>query len=191
MSRYFNDFSDLDSGEDLEHYGVPGMKWGVRKDPGYHAARTGWGTKRMAKRDANEFAKAKMYYGEGAGNRRKLIKNQVNQRSKDKFYKQIYDQQMGKQDWAKRAEGAKKERGRTDRRETAKKTTRGVAHVLAGDGARASAAALAIGGGIILAHKTGADKAIFDAGRDMFDSMRANATYQPYTVDDLLSGRMG
>ena len=41
----------LDEDAALEHYGVKGMKWGVRRD---------------AKRDANKFAKAKMYYGEGA-----------------------------------------------------------------------------------------------------------------------------
>ena len=44
---------------ELMHYGVKGMKWGVR---------------RRAHRDAKEYTQAKMYYGEGAGNRRKLIK---------------------------------------------------------------------------------------------------------------------
>lgn len=47
---------------ELMHYGVKGMKWGVR---------------RRARRDAKEFTQAKMYYGEGAGNRRKLIKATV------------------------------------------------------------------------------------------------------------------
>ena len=42
---------------ELMHYGVKGMKWGVR---------------RRARRDAKEFTQAKMYYGEGAGNRRKI-----------------------------------------------------------------------------------------------------------------------
>lgn len=31
MGRYYNDFSDL-GGEELEHYGVLGMRWGVRKE---------------------------------------------------------------------------------------------------------------------------------------------------------------
>ena len=44
---------------ELMHYGVKGMKWGVR---------------RRARHDAKEFTQAKMYYGDGAGNRRKLIK---------------------------------------------------------------------------------------------------------------------
>lgn len=31
MSRYYNDFSDLNDPEALKHYGVKGMKWGVHK----------------------------------------------------------------------------------------------------------------------------------------------------------------
>lgn len=45
---------------ELMHYGGKGMKWGVR---------------RRARRDAKEFTQAKMYHGEGAGNRRKNARN--------------------------------------------------------------------------------------------------------------------
>lgn len=65
---------------ELMHYGVKGMKWGVR---------------RRARRDAKEFTQAKMYYGEGAGNRRKLIKATVKARSKDPFYKSEFDKAVG------------------------------------------------------------------------------------------------
>ena len=72
---------------ELMHYGVKGMKWGVR---------------RRARRDAKEYTQAKMYYGEGAGNRRKLIKATVK---------------------------ARRQRGRKNARNSAGKTVRGVGNI--------------------------------------------------------------
>ena len=83
---------------ELYHYGVKGMKWGVRKQT------------KQAKKDAKEFARAKMFYGEGAGNRRKLIKNTVAQRSKDPAYKKAFDEALAKQDMAKHVAKARGER---------------------------------------------------------------------------------
>lgn len=45
----------------LEHYGVKGMKWGVRRN-NYEGASAR--TNREASKDAKEFARAKMFYGE-------------------------------------------------------------------------------------------------------------------------------
>lgn len=54
----------------LAHHGVKGMRWGVRKQRTPGVSRK---TDRAARKDAKEFTQAKMYYGEGAGNRRKMI----------------------------------------------------------------------------------------------------------------------
>ena len=67
------------------HYGVKGMKWGVRRE---------------AKRDAKEAARAKMSYGEGAGNRRKLINESVKAKSKkDPNYKKAFDYYYESKTW--------------------------------------------------------------------------------------------
>ena len=53
-----------------------------------------------------------MYYGEGAGNRRKRINSTVEQRSKDPVYKKAFEDAFSKQDMAKHAKKAKSERMR-------------------------------------------------------------------------------
>ena len=42
---------------------------------------------------------ARMYYGEGAGNRRKMIKAKVDQRSKDAAYKKAFDNHVSNTHW--------------------------------------------------------------------------------------------
>lgn len=86
---------------ELMHYGIKGMKWGVR---------------RRARRDAKEYTQAKMYYGEGAGNRRKLVKATVKARSKDPFYKSEFDKAVANTDMSKRASQARRQRGRKIKR---------------------------------------------------------------------------
>lgn len=63
-----------------------------------------------------------MHYGEGAGNRRKLIKA----RSKDPFYKSEFDM-------SKRASQARRQRGRKNARNSAGKTVRGVGNIATGN----------------------------------------------------------
>ena len=117
------------SHSELMHYGVKGMKWGVR---------------RRARRDAKEFTQAKMYYGEGAGNRRKLIKATVKARSKDPFYKSEFDKAVANTDMSKRASQARRQRGRKNARNTTGKTVRGIGNIATGNVSRAGGA-LALG----------------------------------------------
>ena len=110
------------SHSELMHYGVKGMKWGVR---------------RRARRDAKEYTLARMYYGEGAGNRRKLIKATVKARSKDPFYKSEFDKAVAKTDMSKRASQAQRQRGRKNARNATGKTVRGVGNIASGNVGRA------------------------------------------------------
>lgn len=128
----------------LAHFGVKGMKWGVRKNsiPGVSPR-----TSREAKRDANEFAKAKMFYGEGAGTRRKLIKAKVESKStKDPSYKKAFDHHLGNQDLGKRASQARGERKRKDVAKSTAKTARGVKNLVMQTGAPVTIGALAVYG---------------------------------------------
>lgn len=128
----------------LMHFGVKGMKWGVRKDsiPGVSSR-----TSREARKDATEFAKAKMFFGEGAGTRRKLIKAKVESKSaKDPSYKKAFDHHLGNQDLGKRASQARGERKRKDVAKTTAKTARGVKNLVLQTGAPVTLGALAVYG---------------------------------------------
>ena len=128
----------------LAHYGVKGMRWGQRKAaiPGVSPR-----TSREAKKDATEFAKAKMFYGEGAGTRRKLIKAKVESKSaKDPSYKKAFDHHLDNQDMGKRASQARGERARKDTFNTTAKTARGVKNLILKTGAPVTLGALAVYG---------------------------------------------
>lgn len=137
----------------LAHYGVKGMKWGVR---------------RKARKDAKEYARANMYYGEGAGNRRKLIRATVKERSKDSRYKAEFDKELAKQDMSKHASAAKRERKAADVKKSAGKMARGLVNAATGNMSRASAAALVVYAGL---HVTGADRIIANKAKQSVKSI--------------------
>lgn len=139
--------------ESLSHYGVPGMKWGVRKSD------------RVAKKDAKEYTSAKMYYGEGAGTRRKLIKAKVEQRSKNPNYKKAFDQYVSNTDMSKRSDQAMGKRRRTDAVNSTRKTVRGIGHMMRGNQRYASLAAAGIFTVAVAAHKSGVDRQLLAYGK--------------------------
>lgn len=141
----------------LAHYGVKGMKWGVRN---------------AARRDANESARAKLFYGEGAGTRRKLIKAKVESRSKDPNYKAAFDHYMSKQDLGKRASQATSERRRKDVVKGTAKTARGVHRQLTGGFGGVSIASAAIAGAYVYARQTGLDQVIINKTQQAFKDQR-------------------
>lgn len=119
---------------DLKHWGVKGMRWGVRRSSTLSGV--SHKTYKEAKRDAKEFTRAKMFYGEGAGNRRKLIKATVESKSKkDPAYKKAFDHHVENTDLGKRASQARGERARKDTTKTVGKTARGVKNLVLQTGA--------------------------------------------------------
>lgn len=132
-------------GDTLAHAGVKGMKWGVRKARPSGVSRR---TNRDAAKDAKEFARAKQFYGEGAGTRRKLIKAKVEGKSKrDPSYKKAFDTNLARQDTSKHASKAVSERRRKNVAKSTKQTTGAVARRFTGEmGTKAAFVALAAGG---------------------------------------------
>ncbi|QYC55001.1 hypothetical protein QCN36_gp13 [Arthrobacter phage CastorTray] len=152
----------------LMHYGVKGMRWGKRSA---RPSTTPRSTERAAAKDAKEAALAKMYYGEGAGTRRKLIKTTVEARKKnDPAYAEAYDRHFGNQNMDKVTNKAVKQRKRTDRVNATVKTGKGVRHILNGNSQYANATAAILVGGALYAHKKGIDKMLLDKGKTLINS---------------------
>ena len=131
----------------LIHYGILGMKWGVRKAE-WEADRAAKKTMKEATKDAEEYARAKMYYGEGAGTRRKLINATVKQKSKDPAYKKAFDDALSKQDMSVHAAKARAERKSNDAKAGVAKTARGLKNLAGFAGVGLGALAI---GGIVMA----------------------------------------
>lgn len=146
--------SDESVDDFLEHFGVKGQRWGVRKN---NLAGVSNRTNREARKDAEEFSRAKMFFGEGAGTRRKLIKNTVDAKQKrDSDYAKAFDHHLGRQDMSSHASKARGERSRTDKKQTAKRSAGMVARKFTGEmGTTAAFTAAALAGGAYLTSPSG------------------------------------
>ena len=171
--------------EVLEHHGIKGMHWGTRKDDAPGVSRS---TNRNAKKDANEFARAKAFYGEGAGTRRKLIKQTVEGKSKKSAgYKKAFDHHLANQDTSKHVDKARAERKRKNVKNSTAKTARGVSHMLRGNSQYASAAAATLVGGALYAHKKGIDKIVLNAGKTALSDLKRRKNFRAgMSADDFL-----
>lgn len=129
----------------LVHHGVLGMHWGRRGASTVHPslAHIHPKTLKEASKDAEEFTRAKLFYGEGAGTRRKLIKATVETKKKrDSHYAKAFDHYVSQTNLHIRANQARRERKRKDTTGYVKKTARGVKQILQGNNQYANTAAL-------------------------------------------------
>jgi hypothetical protein len=118
---------------------------------------------REAMKDAFETARAQMFYGEGAGTRRKLIASSVaSKMAKNPAYAVFYKRALEMQDMAQHAVAARKERRRRD---VMRAFNRNTYAVIAGKYTGVNAAVLVCVGTMFYLHKSGRDKRIVDSVR--------------------------
>jgi hypothetical protein len=161
------------------------MHWGHHKTEGVSRS-----DNRAARKDAKEFARAKMFYGESAGTRRKLIKNKVEGKSKNNpGYKKAFDDHLSRQDMSKHTDKAIGERKRRTARKSTAKTARGIGHLLNGNSQYASAAAIGLFGAATIAYKTGAAGHLYRNGRKKMTTMRTEHSRRSKSAEDFLRSR--
>lgn len=173
----------------LSHSGIKGQKWGVRRFQNPDGTLTEEGKRRYgyydkpdgskdykriqkdAAKDAKEYARAKAYYGEGAGIRRKQIKNLISERMKDEDYKKEFERLLSMQNMTEHQKAANRERKVQDTKNSIGRTARGIKNLMLGVGS-ASITALAL---YSVAKSTGADKVIARYGKQAMSSIMGMA----------------
>lgn len=125
--------------------------------------------KKEARRDAHEYARSAMFYGEGAGTRRKLIQAAVETKAwKDPNYKREFDRALGAEDMGEHAARARSERRRKDAQTNVSKNVRAMAR---GDRHGMSTSLVVLIGLATIANKTGYDKKIYEATTTQYNKL--------------------
>ena len=134
-----------------------------------------------ARRDAREYARAQMFYGEGAGTRRKLITATVASKGQTKpGYDVAFRQELMRQDMADHAVKARHERQRKDAEYSISKNARGLA---TGNYQAVNTSVLVLAATAVFAHKTGYDVKAFVYGKKMYYKLRAKLRREPDVIN--------
>lgn len=135
-----------------------------------------------ARRDAKEYARAQMFYGEGAGVRRKLIQATVEGKAvRNPAYSKAFHAELARQDMAEHAAKARKERLRKDATHAVNKNVRGLA---TGNYQSVSSGLLVVVAVGYFAHKTGVDKLVYDKVKETYGRLKRKYQAQK-AVDDV------
>lgn len=112
--------------------------------------------KKQAAKDAYEYALADLFFGEGAGTRRKLISTKVSWNSEHiPGYKAALDKALAQVNFAQISEQAVKERKKIDRLHSASKNLKALGR---GDLRGASTAVVVLATVAVVAHEAGFDR---------------------------------
>lgn len=126
---------------------------------------------KIAAKDAAKWARAEMFFGEGAGTRRKLLGAEIAHKTENvPGYQKAFSEFYSNQNFADHAIAAAKERQRIDRVATVNKNTKAV---LRGDRRSMSTGVLIVAGIGYVAHQTGYDKVILTKSKVYYN--RANS----------------
>jgi len=123
-----------------------------------------------ARKDAREYARAQMFYGDGAGNRRKIIETVVASKvEKSPEYQRVFTRELARQDMGEHAMKAQKERRRKDLVRSVNKNTKAAA---TGQYTGINMAVIVIGGVAYYMHKNGYDKRVWNATKRKYESVK-------------------
>ena len=131
---------------------------------------------KMAEKDAYDWGLAQMFFGEGAGTRRKLVAARIDQRVLDiPGYEQALDKAYAKLDQVEMAEKAVALRKKIDR---ANKTGKNIRALKNGNIRGLSTGLYVVAGGYVLARATGYDKIIEAEARKRWAQAKSEYRYR-------------
>lgn len=131
---------------------------------------------KMAQQDAHDWARAEMFFGDGAGVRRRHLEAQISEKMNDiPNYKEWFDFAYSRQNMAEHAIAAAKERQNIDRLAKADKNFRALK---SGNLHNLSSGVFVVVGVAYLAHATGVDKQIKAEAKKLYKKAKTELKFR-------------